>query len=35
MAEGFVNGDLIWRAAALDFARQHLANLSDDVIVAD
>jgi len=35
VAEGLVDGDFIARAASLDFAGQHLANLGDDVAVTD
>jgi hypothetical protein len=35
MAERFVDGDLLRGTAPFDFARQDLANLSDDVVVTD
>src|ERR1051326_7240119 len=35
VAEGFVDGNLVWGAAAGDRSSQDLTNFSDDVIVAD
>jgi len=35
VAKRFVDGDLLRRAAAFDFASQYLPNLSNDVIVTN
>ncbi len=35
VAEGFVDGDLVGRAAAFDLARQHLTDFRDNVVITD
>ena len=35
MANGFINRDLVWGAAAFDLAREHLPNPGNAVIVSD
>src|SRR5579864_8294821 len=35
VANGLVDGNLVWRSAALDLAGQNLADLRNDVVIAD